>query len=131
MVSEKRARGDIAEALARSWLESKGYKTLETNFNLKMGEIDLIMQAPDDGPVVFVEVRYRSSLSYGGAVESVDLRKQGKLRRTALAWLQKNANSRTQARIDVIAIHPSNSGTPKDSSWKDHQMNWIINAVEN
>lgn len=130
MVSEKRARGNFAESLARGWLESKGYITLETNFNLKIGEIDLVMQAPNDGPVVFVEVRYRASLSHGGALESVDVRKQRKLRKTALAWLQKNASSRATARIDVIAIQLARPDTPKNQCWEDHQMDWIVNAIE-
>ncbi|MBX2886369.1 MAG: YraN family protein [Granulosicoccus sp.] len=130
MTSLKRARGDAAETLARHWLESKGYTTIETNFTRRVGEIDLIMQAPNTGPIVFVEVRFRKNQSHGGGVASVNYRKQQKLRRTAQAWLQRHATSRTEARIDVIAVAPAPSGYQCSEHWHGHQMTWIVNAVE-
>lgn len=130
MVTDKRALGNAAESVAKRWLESKGYTALETNFNRRIGEIDLIMQAPENGPVVFVEVRYRTSPAYGGALASVDFRKQSKLRRTAAAWLQKNADSLTAARIDVIALFPAQPDTPDNECFEGYQLKWVINAIE-
>jgi putative endonuclease len=130
VITDKRKCGNQAESLARAWLESKGYQTIESNYNRKFGEIDLIMRAPEGEPIVFVEVRFRATQSHGGALESVDRRKQLKLLRTATAWLQHHADSRTQARIDVIGIEPANSSTNESQLWQGHQMTWIVNAVE-
>lgn len=130
MVTVKRAKGDAAEDLAKSWLESQGYTALETNFNRRIGEIDLIMQGPGGSPIVFVEVRYRHNQTLGGALESVNFRKQNKIRRTAVAWLQMNADSRAEARIDVIAVSPAQPDTPAEQFWQGHRMVWIVNAIE-
>lgn len=129
-MNHKRLRGDSYESLARAFLEAHHYQFVSANFNRRVGEIDLIMQAPDDGPVVFVEVRYRSSKHFGGALASVDRRKQRKLVRTAKLWLQRHADSTTQARIDVVAIAPADADTPENLRWHDHEFVWIESAIE-
>ncbi len=75
-----------AEELAERALASKGYLTLERNYRLRGGEIDLVMKTPD-GTVVFVEVRQRRSAAYGGAGGSISAAKQRRLRRTAAHYL--------------------------------------------
>lgn len=130
MVTDKRFKGDSAEALACRWLESKGYCLIEANYIRKVGEIDLIMKAPNDGPVVFVEVRFRTSNRFGGALASVNHRKRQKLIKTASAWLQANADSRTAARFDIIAMEPAASETQGTDIWQGHQIQWIVNAIE-
>jgi len=126
----KRQRGDDSEKLARLWLESKGYQFVASNYTRRMGEIDLIMRSPDGHVIVFVEVRFRDNQLFGGAIASVDWRKQNKLRRTANAWLQKNADSLTPARIDVIALSRQTHHTPAEQRWHGHQLIWIRNALE-
>jgi putative endonuclease len=69
---QKREQGDQFELLAWSWLENHGYSLIEKKFTRRIGEIDLIVRDPDNSTVVFVEVRFRSSERYGGAIESVD-----------------------------------------------------------
>ena len=140
-------QGQLGETLARSFLEHAGYRFLESNFTRRVGEIDLVMLAPVDPPdtdsvVVFVEVRYRATSGFGGALSSIDWRKQRKMRRVANAWLQRNASSTQIARIDVITLEPRGSEelrTPLSSSpdqtidvqiWKNHRLYWIPNAVE-
>ena len=105
------------------------------------------MLAPVDPPntdtvVVFVEVRYRATPGFGGALASIDWKKQRKMTRVASAWLQRNASSTQMARIDVITLEPLFSEelrTPSNSShnltkevqnWKNHRLHWIPNAVE-
>ncbi len=129
-------QGALAEALAREYLEASGYTFVEANFTRRIGEIDLVMLAPEDRQlqrsVVFVEVRYRASNGFGGALASIDWRKQRKMVRAANAWLQKNADSTDPARIDVIAIEPLGSApAPSEEIWRDHHLHWIRNAVEN
>jgi len=123
-------RGSNAESLALTWLQHHGYQLIEANYNRRIGEIDLIVRHPDNRTVVFVEVRFRSHQHFGGALESVDYRKQRKLRRTAYAWLQQHESSMTPARIDVIALCPAHLHTPAEQYWQSHQVNWVINAVE-
>ena len=49
---------------AAAYLKKKGYRILEANFRCRFGEIDLI--ARDGAYLVFIEVKYRSSLKDGG-----------------------------------------------------------------
>ena len=140
-------QGQLGENLARSFLENIGYQLIESNFVRRVGEIDLVMLAPPDpqhmhSAVVFVEVRYRTSADFGGALGSINLRKQRKMVRAANAWLPKNASSTLTARIDVITLEPLSAHTngersslnnplsPHEHSWQHHRLRWIPNAVE-
>lgn len=123
-------RGQDAEAIALSWLEHHAYRLIETNYRRRVGEIDLIVRAPDEQTIVFVEVRYRHDERHGGALASVDGRKQRRLIRTANAWLQQHAHSQTPARIDVIALGQMKTANPPSHCWKGHHLQWIINAIE-
>ena len=109
-------RGALGEKLAQEFLEHRGYRFVEANFTRRVGEIDLVMLAPPMASgtdaselrtIVFVEVRYRSSSGFGGAIASIDWRKRRKMIRVAKAWLQQHASSRDCARIDVIALQPT------------------------
>jgi putative endonuclease len=73
---------------------------------------------------VFVEVRYRQDHSYGGALESIDARKQYKLRCAAEHYLlNRHGTTEIACRFDVILI----TGTP--AGGKDEQIDWIQNAL--
>lgn len=115
-----RERGATAEAAARAHLQRRGLVLLENNYRCRWGEIDLIMR--DDNAVVFVEVRYRSHSRFGGALASVDHRKQRKLIRTAQHYLQHSDDPNVLARIDVVSCAPGAGG--------ELQIDWHPNAVE-
>ncbi len=101
--ANKRKLGNEKEQLAKQYLESKGYTILEENFYAKGGEIDLI--AREDGYLVFVEVKYRSSSMSGHPLESVTPQKQNKIRYTAQYYMYKNGIPEdTTCRFDVVAI---------------------------
>lgn len=108
-------RGETTELLACKHLQASGLKLLQQNYRLKMGEIDLIMR--DGDTIVFVEVRYRKNNRYGGALYSIDPRKQMRLLRTAQHYLQSRAPN-APARFDVIAVDGSND------------IHWVKNAFE-
>ncbi len=77
----------------------------------------------DGDTVVFVEVRYRRHAAWGGALESVDLRKQQKLIKAAQLFLQKESRwARHPCRFDVVAIGAAASEAEKP--------NWIQNAFD-
>ena len=100
--------GDSYEQWAAHWIEQKGLQIVSRNYRCKLGEIDLI--ACDRGQLVFVEVRARSISRYARAPESVDQRKQDKLRRTALHYLlQRYQTTAVHCRFDVVAIEPRQS----------------------
>lgn len=63
--------GKIGEKLAAEYLEKHGYEIITTNFYTKRGEIDII--ARKDNEIVFVEVKTRSSDSFGKPVEAVTI----------------------------------------------------------
>jgi putative endonuclease len=97
--------GSYGERLAAIYLERKGYLILERSFRLKIGEIDVIALWRKS-VVVFVEVKTWESLipNSGGPSDAVTLAKQGKITRTALAYLNQNKLLDCAARADVIAI---------------------------
>ncbi|MFK8030261.1 MAG: YraN family protein [Gammaproteobacteria bacterium] len=95
--------GARAETAAARYLEDKGLELIGHNYNCRFGEIDLIMR--DQLHLAFIEVRYRSSNRFGGAIASVERHKQKRLIRTAqhyLAFEAKDAN--TRCRFDVVAV---------------------------
>jgi putative endonuclease len=112
--------GQKWERLAESFLQKRGLKTLQRNFNCRVGEIDLVMR--DGANLVFTEVRFRASDRYGTGAESVSIFKQKRIIRAAQMYLQlKPQHPATACRFDVISIG-LHQGQP--------QINWITNAFE-
>lgn len=74
--------------------------------------------------VVFVEVRYRRHAGWGGALESVDARKRGRLILAAQLFLQQESRwARHPCRFDVVALSPGiTAATP--------QLDWLQNAFD-
>jgi len=117
--SNTRLLGKSKELLAAGFLRRQGLKLIRSNYCCRAGEIDLIF-LDRQRQLLFVEVRYRRSDSYGSALESIDLGKQRKIRRTAAYFLQCNPGySRLACRFDVIAV---NAGSGSD------RLQWIKNA---
>ena len=76
------------------------------------GEVDIIAQ--EGQSIVFVEVKTRTSTNDGQPFEAVDLRKQEKITRVALAWLKQNKRLEQPARFDVVSIlWPDDKGEPQ------------------
>lgn len=113
-------QGQLAEQQASEYLNRQGLKLVESNYRCRSGEIDLIMQS--DNTLVFVEVRFRSDSSFGGAAASVDRHKQQKLLVAAQHYLQKHRAFNRPCRFDVVAVLPGKDGELK--------FEWIKNAFE-
>lgn len=110
--------GNDSEEIALQYLYTQGYRLIQRNFQCKSGEIDLIMQKED--VLVFVEVRSRSSDQYGEPSETVNRKKQDKIRKTATYYLYQNRSfEQCYCRFDVISIL-WNHAVP--------QMEWIPDA---
>lgn len=111
--------GSQAENLALQHLEQQGLNLIERNYHCRGGEIDLIMV--DNSVLVFVEVRYRKSATFGSAIESVNKVKQKRIIHTAQYFLQQQSPSHTSCRFDVVAI------TPKQHA---SEITWLKDAFQ-
>lgn len=106
-------RGEQSEQQACDYLLKQGLTLIEKNFSCKYGELDLLMF--DQQTMVIVEVRFRKSNKFGGALESITAKKQSRIIAATQYYLsQKKLQS--AIRFDVIAM----------SSESD--INWIKNA---
>ena len=106
----KREIGSEGEAIAVDFLKQKGFNIIKKNFHFgKIGEIDII--AEDNKTLVFVEVKLRSSNSFGNPLESISARKQNSLKKCAEGFLYKNKIFDRDCRFDVITIN-TKSKTP-------------------
>jgi len=121
MVQKSRDRGIDAELACCKYLQRQGLKLLAKNYHGRRGELDLVMQ--DSNTVVFVEVRYRKSNAYGGALESITSSKQEKLRVTAEQYLQRETEL-IYGRFDVVAMTDKVRNNDSDT----YSFEWIKNA---
>ena len=102
-MDNKRSIGAAYEQKAVEYLKEKGYSIIKQNFRCRMGEIDIIAQWND--VIVFVEVKYRKTASFGHPEEAVSYYKQEKIRKVAQFFLTgANLSMDTDCRFDVIAI---------------------------
>ncbi|WP_268797807.1 YraN family protein [Pseudomonas huanghezhanensis] len=117
----RQVAGREAEAYALRHLQQQNLTLITQNWTCRRGELDLVML--DGDTVVFVEVRYRRHAGWGGALESVDYRKQEKLTLAAQSFLQKESQwADAPCRFDVVAINGDPGSQPA--------LNWIQNAFD-
>ncbi|KIF83015.1 YraN family protein [Noviherbaspirillum autotrophicum] len=110
----KQVTGQAAEDAALDYLQKQGLTLLQRNFRCKGGEIDLILQHRDT--LVFVEVRKRADVRFGGAAASITASKQTRLILAALVFLQRYRVP-PACRFDVIAFDGAH-------------LSWLKNAIE-
>ena len=111
---DKQGIGSLAEEDALQFLLGSGLNLLERNYRCRFGEIDLIML--DGSELVFVEVRKRKNMDFGGAAQSVSHAKQSRLIKTAKHFLMKYRQV-PPCRFDVIAI-------------EGDRCQWLKNVIE-
>lgn len=98
----KRLLGQTAEGLAAVLFERADYQILFRNWRRPQGEIDVV--AFKDGVCVFVEVRSRTGLLRGHALETVTPAKRAQVVRAARLFLSEETVSAREYRFDVVAI---------------------------
>jgi len=114
-------KGALAEKYAENYLIQQGLIFIERNYSCKCGEIDLIMK--DQSALVFVEVRYRKNNVFGGALASINRKKQLKMVRTAQYYLSyKEKCAKIESRFDVVSIEGSLDSIDK--------LYWVKNAID-
>lgn len=106
--------GQLAETKAIHWLEKQGCHLITRNFFCPFGEIDAIMQ--HNHLLLFVEVRFRNSNAYGGALSSISPKKKQCIRQSSQLFLQQHPQWQLMLmRFDVLALN-------------SHQIDWIQGA---
>jgi putative endonuclease len=100
-VLDRKARGELGERIAATFLTVKGYRILEKNIRYARREIDIL--ACDGTALVAVEVKLRRGRRYGRAAEAVDRKKLARVR-LALEGVASNREGTVDLRVDVVAI---------------------------
>ncbi|RSX54115.1 endonuclease [Bifidobacterium goeldii] len=97
--------GAYGEQYAAMWLQRRGYRILDRNWQTRYGEIDVVAMSPE-GTLLFVEVKTRRSALYGVPQEAVTSHKRLRLRRASVQWLlaPEHRIAHNGVRFDVIAI---------------------------
>ncbi len=108
-------RGEKSEQLACDYLLKQGLQLIDKNFKCKYGEIDLIMN--DSETLVIIEVRFRKTNKYGGALESISQKKQSRIIATTQYYLSTHKVN-SPIRFDVVTMS------------NDTDINWIKNAFQ-
>lgn len=111
--------GDFTEELASNFLQKQGLTFVAKNVHCRQGELDLIMN--DGNTFVFVEVKYRKSVQFGGAISAVSAAKQTKVKHCVTFYLQQQGLNEynTPCRIDVVALQ---------GNIEQPDITWIKNA---
>lgn len=116
--------GKYGEDEAARFLEGRGLVILERNYHSKHGEIDII--AKKDKYIIFIEVKTRKYKSISKPAEAVDDKKQRKILKTAMVYLQLHKYIDLQPRFDVIEVFYETDEFNK----KIMTINYIENAFE-
>lgn len=103
--------GKKGEDIAVEYLKKKGYKVLERNFRKGYGEIDII--CTKSNVLVFVEVKTRTSETYGTPFESITSWKLKPLIKTAQYYSMLHPELPNELRLDAISVVLDNFNEPK------------------
>ena len=102
MQNSSQTLGILGEELAYHFLLQKGYRVLLKNYECNSGEIDLI--AKENGFLVFIEVKTRSSDERGLPVEAVTYHKRTQLVRAAQFYMSRYGIHDVPCRFDVVSV---------------------------
>ena len=115
-----KAIGQYWEHRAEHFLRQRGLQLIARNYSTSSGEIVLIIR--DEEHVAFIEVRYRGNARFSGAIHSITVAKQRKLKCCAAIFISgQQAWSRYSCRFDVIAY---------DAAKGDGEPVWIRAAFD-
>lgn len=93
--------GKEAELQALNYLIQQGLTLVDKNVRYSFGELDLVMRQGDAW--IFIEVKYRSSNKFGGAISALSHKQIKRLQKSANHYLQLHRIN-APCRFDLIAI---------------------------
>lgn len=108
--NRRQSLGHLGKSLAAAFLEKKGYTILERNRRTPYGEIDLIARL--DNVIAFIEVKTRSSRTFGPPEISITQRKVEHMRCAAEYYIQQYSELIYDWRIDAVTIQLRADNSP-------------------
>ena len=102
--------GRHGEDLAAGYLAAAGIEVIDRNWRCPDGEIDLV--GIENGTLVIVEVKTRSSLDYGHPLEAITPAKLARLYLLASRWRTAQERRFTGFRVDAVSVVDDGAGTP-------------------
>lgn len=118
IMAEHNDFGKLAEDLAVSFLENKGYQIITRNFRYQKAEIDIIAKV--ENLIVIVEVKARESDAFISPQEAVNKNKIRLIISATDYYLQEN-DELSEVRFDIITI---------TKNGKEFNIQHIENAFE-
>lgn len=118
IMAEHNDFGKLAEDLAVSFLENKGYQIITRNFRYQKAEIDIIAKV--ENLIVIVEVKARKSDAFISPQEAVNKNKIRLIISATDYYLQEN-DELSEVRFDIITI---------TKNGKEFNIQHIENAFE-
>jgi putative endonuclease len=116
-VSDKIKTGSRGESLAAEFLMKKGFEIVARNYRHRRAEIDLIIRR--DNWIIFVEVKTRSSVSFGQPEEFVTALQARRIYDAAEEYIFSN-NWLGHVRFDIVSVKlRGNSGEPEIEHFED------------
>lgn len=112
LLGDRASLGRWGEKQGEKFLRRSGLKPLARNYSCKLGELDLVMVAPDR-TVVFVEVRSRSDETFGPPEATVTAAKRERLTRAARHFLATHRIEDRPLRFDILTVILGPSGPPR------------------
>ena len=103
----RQAFGVLGEEHARAELERRGYVIVARRYRTRHGEIDIV--ARDGDMLVFVEVKARTSGSFGDPEEAVTRQKQQRVVWMAVDYLARQRLGEVACRFDVVSVQAETS----------------------
>lgn len=98
----RKIHGQSGESIALAYLEERGFRLIQRNWNCRLGEIDLIVER--GGETRFIEVKLRRTTEYGYPEASITGLKLRHLGRAIECWMNDQTNPPTRYQVDAIAI---------------------------
>jgi putative endonuclease len=111
------ATGRLGEQLAERYLRKQGYRLLFRDYHPNYGgQVDLVMKAPNQRLVVFVEVKTRRVVSSPESPahpqhnhplrpsDNLSPHQKRRLRQAADEWISQLPDPETPSRIDVVEV---------------------------
>jgi putative endonuclease len=108
--SRNQALGLFGETRIAEFRSQQGDEIVERNWRVREGEIDLIT-LDKAGSFHFIEVKTRSSLSYGHPFEAISPAKLLRMQRLAMGWLVTHDCFGCEYTIDIASVLISPDGS--------------------
>lgn len=108
--SRNQALGLFGETRIAEFRTEQGDEIVERNWRVREGEIDLVT-LDKTGNFHFIEVKTRSSLSYGHPFEAISPAKLLRMQRLAMGWLVTHDCFGCDYTIDIASVLISPDGS--------------------